>query len=404
MRFIPALILITVLMFLPSTLYTRHVLLQKHVITAGIVAAYALPTLFLLALTFMMQATRTGIVDFRVTIWMLIILIAYILPTCIYSLFHITSQIVNHFSHRDIQSIRYIGLSLAIIVTVGITYGIVMRHNIRVRRITISTPSLPAQFEGTRIAHITDLHLGNLTPRDRYMHKVISKLQAERPDLLLFTGDMMNLNASEIEGLEGIFNAIDAPLGRYAVMGNHDYGDYCKWPSLDDKHANLLATHEAYRSLGFTLLLDSAIHITPNPMHAEDISSNATIGLIGVENWSNPPFPRYGDLNIATASFTPAPFNILLSHDPSHWADEVLSSTYHYIDLTLSGHTHSSQLGINIGERYKWSPSQFLFPHWDGHYQQGDQHLFVSRGLGYTAIPFRLGMPPEITIITLTQK
>jgi predicted MPP superfamily phosphohydrolase len=190
-------------------------------------------------------------------------------------------------------------------------------------------------------------------------------------------------------------------------MGNHDYGDYSKWESAEAKQANLKAAYEAYRRVGFVLLNDSAVQITDHKLQITDNttlstlnSKLSTISVIGVENWGKPPFPRYGDLAEATENFTPTQFNILLSHDPNHWKEEVVSEQYKYIDLTLSGHTHSAQMGINLG-KLKWSPSQWIFDHWDGLYQEGTQYLFVSRGLGYVGIPFRLGMPAEISVITM---
>jgi predicted MPP superfamily phosphohydrolase len=392
MNFIPTIIIITLLTFLPSTLYTRHILQRKHYVTTGIVIAYAIPTIIVLTLIFLRYATHVGILDFRAIMWTLILLITYILPTNIYSLFYIITKIIYHITHRNIPIINHIGLTLAIISTIGIACGIFMRHNIRVRNITITSPSLPTRFDGIRIAHITDLHIGNLSPRNNYLNKIITQLQTLKPDLLLFTGDMFNLSASEGQGLDSLFSSINAPLGRYAVMGNHDYGDYCQWPSPEAKQANLLATYQTYHQLGFNLLNDTAIYISSN---------SDSIGLIGVENWSKPPFHSYGNLAQAIESFTPAQFNILLTHDPIHWQSEVLTSKYDYIQLTLSGHTHSAQFGFSINEHYRWSPSQYIYTHWDGHYQHNHQHLFISRGLGYTAIPFRLGMPPEITIITL---
>lgn len=398
MRFVPILILLIVLIYLPSTLYTRHILHTKRATTAGCVAAYAIPTIVILTFIFTHYATHIGIVDFRVMMWLLITLLAYLLPTNVYSLFHIIGRIFSRHPRctQAVTLCHRLGLTLAIIVGIGICCGVIMRHNIQVREITIHSPNLPYKFDGMRVAHITDLHLGNLSPRNRYLNKIVAKLTELSPDMLVCTGDMLNLTAAEAQGLDNLFSPIAAPLGRYAVMGNHDYGDYTKWESNQAKLANLQATHQAYHDLGFTLLNDTSLHIT----HHGD-----TIGLIGVENWGNPPFPRYGDLDKATAQFAPAAFNILLSHDPHHWQSEISTNPkFKYIDLTLSGHTHSAQIGIDINNKYKWSPSQWIFEYWDGLYQQGNQHLFVSRGLGYTAIPFRLGMPPEITIITLTRE
>ena len=416
MRFIPVLIIIVVMAFLPSVLYTRHILKTKRKTTGGIVLAYAIPTLLILAFILLQYATRSGLLDVKVMQWALWGFILAILPANIYALFYIINKIIKLITKKNCITLHYIGAILAAIVAIGLIVGMATRHCIQVRKVTIYSKNLPKEFDGIRIAHITDLHFGNLSPRDSYLKKIVTKLNEIAPDMLVCTGDMMNLTADEVNGLDGLFTSINTPLGRYAVMGNHDYGDYSKWESDEAKQANLMAAYEAYRRVGFVLLNDSAIYCPPicrdarlvRPQQAEQRELNlatsnslfATIGIIGVENCGKPPFPRYGDLAEATYKFEPAQFNILLSHDPNHWKSEVVSNQYKYIDLTLSGHTHSAQIGIDL-DNFKWSPSQWIFDQWDGLYQEGTQYLFVSRGLGYVGIPFRLGMPAEISVITL---
>ena len=431
MRFIPVLIIIVVIAFLPSVLYSRHILKEKHAVTGGIVAAYAIPTMLILLFILLQFATRSGMLDSKVMQWALWGFILTILPANIYALFYILNKIVKLFTKKSCRTLHYIGAVMALIVALGLIIGMATRHCIKVREVTIYSKNLPKEFDGIRIAHITDLHLGNLSPRDSYLKKIVAKLNEINPDILACTGDMMNLTAKEVDGLDGLFTSIEAPLGRYAVMGNHDYGDYSKWESEEAKHANLMAAYEAYRRVGFVLLNDSAIQITDNRVLSIDTSNYshvsgeyteslatsycppvlgkraeqrglnlATISIIGVENCGKPPFPCYGDLAEATDGFEPTQFNILLSHDPNHWMEEVVSDKYKYIDLTLSGHTHSAQMGIDLDD-FKWSPSQWIFDQWDGLYQEDSQYLFVSRGLGYVGIPFRLGMPAEISVIEL---
>lgn len=407
MRFIPVLIVIIIMAFMPSVLYTRHILKTKRKTTGGIVLAYAIPTLLILAFILLQYATRSGLLDFKVIQWALWGFILAILPTNIYALFYIINKIIKLITKKKCITLHYIGAILATIVAIGLIVGMATRHCIQVREVTIYSKNLPKEFDGIRIAHITDLHFGNLSPRDSYLQKIVTKLNEIDPDMLVCTGDMMNLTAEEVNGLDGLFTSINAPLGRYAVMGNHDYGDYSKWESEEAKQANLKAAYEAYRRVGFVLLNDSAVQITDHKLQITDNTTLSTlntqlstISVIGVENWGKPPFPRYGDLAEATENFTPTQFNILLSHDPNHWKEEIVSEQYKYIDLTLSGHTHSAQMGINLG-KLKWSPSQWIFDHWDGLYQEGTQYLFVSRGLGYVGIPFRLGMPAEISVITM---
>ncbi len=409
MRFIPVLIIIVVMAFLPGVLYSRHVLKEKRAVTGGIVAAYAIPTMLILLFILLQFATRSGMLDFKVMQWALWGFILTILPANIYALFYILDKIVKLFTQKSCRTLHYIGAVMALIVALGLIIGMATRHCIKVREVTIYSKNLPKEFDGIRIAHITDLHLGNLSPRDSYLEKIVAKLSEINPEMLVCTGDMMNLTAREANEFDGLFTSIEAPLGRYAVMGNHDYGDYSNWESNEAKHANLMAAYEAYRHVGFELLNDSAIQITDDRVQITDNKNSqisnfkfqiSTIGIIGVENCGKPPFPCYGNLAEATEEFEPAQFNILLSHDPNHWKEEVVSEQYKYIDLTLSGHTHSSQIGVDLGN-IKWSPSQWIFDQWDGLYQEGSQYLFVSRGLGYVGIPFRLGMPAEISVIKL---
>ena len=406
MRIVPILIIFVIMAFLPSFVYLRHILKRKNEITSSVIAMFALPTLSILAFVLLLLATRLGY-NIKIITWIIWTMLLTMLPQNVYAIFYAINDIIHVFTKRSYKWLHYVGLVSAIIVTVGIIMGMVNRHNLRVREVTIYSKNLPKEFEGMRIAHITDLHLGNLTPRDNYLKKIVTKLNEIEPDMLVCTGDMINISAKEVEGLDGLFASINAPLGRYAVMGNHDYGDYKKWESKEAKEANLMSAYEAYGRVGFVLLNDSAVQITDNKEQSIDNTTHSTlnsqlstISVIGVENWGKPPFPRYGDLAKATKGFEPAQFNILLSHDPSHWREEVVKQEYKYIDLTLSGHTHSAQIGLNLG-KFKWSPSQWIFDEWDGLYQEGNQYLFISRGLGYVGIPFRLGMPAEISVIEL---
>ena len=406
MRIVPILIIFVIMAFLPSFVYLRHILKRKNEITSIVIAMFALPTLSILAFVLLLLATRLGY-NIKIITWIIWTMLLTMLPQNVYAIFYAINDIIHVFTKRSYKWLHYVGLVSAIIMTVGIIMGMVNRHNLRVREVTIYSKNLPKEFEGMRIAHITDLHLGNLTPRDNYLKKIVTKLNEIEPDMLVCTGDMINISAKEVEGLDGLFASINAPLGRYAVMGNHDYGDYKKWESKEAKEANLMSAYEAYGRVGFVLLNDSAVQITDNKGESIDNTSHSTlnsqlstISVIGVENWGKPPFPRYGDLAKATKEFKPAQFNILLSHDPSHWREEVVKQEYKYIDLTLSGHTHSAQIGLNLG-KFKWSPSQWIFDEWDGLYQEGNQYLFISRGLGYVGIPFRLGMSAEISVIEL---
>ena len=277
MRFIPVLIIIVVMAFLPSVLYARHILKTKRGVTDGVVAAYAIPTILILAFIFLQYATRAGILDVKVMQWTLWGFIFAILPPNVYALFYIIDKIIKPFTKKSCRTLHYIGTILALIVTIGLIIGMATRHCIQVREITIYSKNLPEEFDGIRIAHITDLHFGNLSPRDSYLKKIVTKLNEIAPDMLVCTGDMMNLTADEVNGLDGLFTSINTPLGRYAVMGNHDYGDYSKWESDEAKQANLMAAYEAYRRVGFVLLNDSAVQITDNKGQSIDNTTHSTL-------------------------------------------------------------------------------------------------------------------------------
>mgnify|MGYP003290799949 CR=1 FL=1 len=338
MRIVPILIIFVIMAFLPSFVYLRHILKRKNEITSSVIAMFALPTLSILAFVLLLLATHLGY-NIKIITWIIWTMLLTMLPQNVYAIFYAINDIIHVFTKRSYKWLHYVGLVSAIIVTVGIIMGMVNRHNLRVREVTIYSKNLPKEFEGMRIAHITDLHLGNLTPRDNYLKKIVTKLNQIEPDMLICPGDMINISAKEVEGLDGLFASVNAPLGRYAVMGNHDYGDYKKWKSKEAKEANLMSAYEAYGRVGFVLLNDSAVQITDNKGQSIDNTTHSTlnsqlstISVIGVENWGKPPFPRYGDLAKATKGFEPAQFNILLSHDPSHWREEVVKQEYKYID------------------------------------------------------------------------
>lgn len=356
----------------------RHLILQK--------ALWTVPVIITLSFFFIQHFT-----DFnRVIIWYMWALFTVLLTVNSYMLFDL---IARYSGRRTAVVLRCTGGIVSLLVLAFFMAGMLQRHNLKVRSAEVPLEGLPASFDGTRIVHITDMHLGNLTPQYGYLRRIVAAINSLNPDMIVFTGDMVNLKASDSQPTDTVLCRLHAPMGKYAVLGNHDCGDYSKWKTPDDKADNLRRTKELYRHLGFNLLCDTALYLG---------NQTDSIGLVGVENWGHDPFPKYGDMGRATAGFSPAAANILLSHDPNHWSGEILPF-YPWVDLTLAGHTHGAQLGMGNGKR-AWSPSQWVFEHWDGHYQAGSQHLFVSRGLGYVGIPFRLGMYPEITLITLRRK
>ncbi len=269
-----------------------------------------------------------------------------------------------------------------------LVYGFGNKYKYRVKRIRLDYANLPASFKGLKIVHISDIHSGSFNNTEAVL-KGVRKIMNEKPDLILFTGDLVNNVSTEMENYMDVFNQLKAPMGVYATLGNHDYGDYVKWDSPDKKLANLEQIKEIYVSLGWRLLMNEHIPLE----RGED-----KIALIGVENWSaKARFPTYGNLKKAYDGAAEYPFKILMSHDPSHWRAEVIP-TYRDIDLVLSGHTHGMQFGVEI-PGFKWSPVQYVYKEWAGLYESGGQKLYVNRGFGFIGYPGRVGILPEITVL-----
>jgi uncharacterized protein len=281
------------------------------------------------------------------------------------------------------------GLVISLIPFLMIIYGIAIeRFDFQVIHQTIEHESIPSAFDGFRIVHISDLHAGSFYGHERQVERAVRKINRQNADLILFTGDLVNNFTSEIDTFLEILQEMNAAYGMYSVLGNHDYGDYFQWESEVAKEKNMEQMISAHREIGFRLLLNEWDSI---------VVGGEMIAIIGVENWGEPPFPQYGDLEEASRGTEGLPFRILLTHDPSHWDAEVLDGN---IELTLAGHTHGFQFGIELGN-ISWSPSKFKYPQWGGLYSENSQFLYVNRGLGYVGFPGRVGMPPEITVIEL---
>jgi uncharacterized protein len=265
-------------------------------------------------------------------------------------------------------------------------------YRFKVHHIKILFGNLPGSFNNIRIVHISDMHLGSFNARFHIFDRAVKMINLLEADFIFFTGDLVNNFSSELDGWKDTFKQLSAKKGKYSVLGNHDYGDYYQWKSNADKQANFEAIKNFHKIIDFKLLLNEAEIIEINNEH---------ITLLGVENWGNPPFKQYGNLQKALKPVNEIPFKILLSHDPSHWQKEVVKETD--IALTLSGHTHGMQAGINIMKK-SWSPIKYKYKHWAGLYKEGHQYLYVNRGLGWLGFPGRLGMRPEITLIELLKK
>ncbi len=272
----------------------------------------------------------------------------------------------------------------------ALSFGIISgAHDYRIRRKAIYIKGLPKAWDGVKVAQLSDIHSGSFWNRIA-VEGGVDMLMREKPDLVFFTGDLVNNEASEVENYLPIFSKVKAPLGVYATLGNHDYGDYKSWSSDKAKEQNLELLKEAHAQMGWNLLTNEnrTLWVDKEPL-----------AVIGVENWGAGRFAKYGDLEKACAGSREYPAKILLSHDPSHW-DAQVRTNYADIDLTLAGHTHGFQFGVELGG-FQWSPAQYMYKQWAGLYQENAQQLYVNRGYGYLGYPGRIGIPPEITILEL---
>ncbi|MEO8066689.1 MAG: metallophosphoesterase [Flavobacteriales bacterium] len=281
-----------------------------------------------------------------------------------------------------------LGLALAAIPFAGVLYGITKgRRHFNVARVTVKSAKLPAAFDGFRVVQVSDMHLGSFSLGTDIVQRGIDLINAENPDLLLFTGDLVNDFSEEAEPWLEKLSTLTARVGKFSILGNHDYSDYAQWDNAQDKAANLERLKKHHATIGFRLMLDEFKYIEKDGERIE---------LIGVQNWGTR-FQQYGDLKKALVGTNPSLFRLLMSHDPTHWEAQVQAEK---IDLTVSGHTHGAQFGITIaGQTY--SPAQWVYKHWAGLYKHEDMSLYVNRGFGYIGFPGRVGMPPEITVIEL---
>jgi len=274
----------------------------------------------------------------------------------------------------------------------GFIYGVSNRYKYRVRRVQLKLDKLPAAFKGLKIVQVSDIHTGSFDNHHAVAHG-IQKVLDEKADIIFFTGDLVNNHTEEVDKqYQQLYAQLKAPLGVYSILGNHDYGDYAQWPSDAAKKKNLQDLKDMQAAMGWRMLNNENVVLERN---------GDKIAIIGVENWSaKANFPKYGDMAKAyTGLDSSIPVKILLSHDPSHW-DAQVTTGYPDVQLTLSGHTHGMQFGIEI-PGFKWSPVKYMYKNWAGLYKQGEQYLYVNRGFGFLGYPGRLGILPEITVIEL---
>ena len=287
-----------------------------------------------------------------------------------------------------------LGWGLAAIPFASILYSIFKgKYNYKVWKYTLYFDNLPKAFDGYRITQISDIHCGSFDNYEKIRYGV-ELINSQKSDVILFTGDLVNNLANEVHNWKSLFATLQASDGVFSIMGNHDYGDYSSWETPEAKQQNLEHLFQLQKQMGWQLLLNEYCYLERD---------GEKIALIGVENWGHGRFSKYGDLNKAMEGVNTEDFKILMSHDPTHWQEVVLPENKD-IQLTLSGHTHGMQCGIEIPGWLKWSPSQYIYKYWGGMYEEDGKYLNVNRGFGYHAFPGRLGVWPEITVIELKTK
>lgn len=274
-----------------------------------------------------------------------------------------------------------------VILSKGIIRG---AYDYKIHKVPLMIPNLPLAFEGLKVVQLSDIHTGSLFDKDS-VHRGIQMAMELKPDVVFFTGDLVNNETSEAYPLMDHFAHVKAPMGVFSIFGNHDYGDYMSWPSREAKQKNLDDLVKVHRDMGWHLLRNDHLMLE---------KGGSRIALVGVENWGDRGrFQKFGDIEKAISGMPDAPVQLMLSHDPSHF-DAVISKQYPQFDATFSGHTHGFQFGIE-NSFIKWSPSQYIYPHWAGLYREGKQQLYVNRGYGFLGYPGRVGILPEITVFEL---
>ncbi len=303
------------------------------------------------------------------------------------------SNEVNFMASRR-KFVSTIALGIAAIPFASLIYGMIQgKYNYKVLKYALEFEDLPEAFDGFTLTQISDIHSGSFDNHKKVEYAV-NLINEQQSDVILFTGDLVNNLAEEMDGWKQLFSTLKAPKGVFSVLGNHDYGDYVQWKSTAAQAENLQKLKNIQREMGWNLLLNESRYIEKN---------GQKIALVGVENWGLNGFKQSGDLNKACAGIADADFKILMSHDPSHWQAQVKKDPRHF-HLTLSGHTHGMQFGIEIPGIIKWSPIKYRYQNWAGIYEEFGRYINVNRGFGFLGYPGRVGIWPEITVIQLKKK
>ena len=376
--------------------------------TRWILLAYILISIVtLLFIFYQFTQFNRSVGQTQMTMLTLGLLLLVLIPKLIVTFFMILEDSVrlflgarNYFATYDKEAtflperrrfVSQVALGIASIPFLSLIYGMTVgKYNFKVIKQTLFFPDLPESFDGFQITQISDIHSGSFDNQDK-INYAIDLINAQSSDVLLFTGDIVNTHATEMHPWIETFKKIkNHEYGKFSVLGNHDYGEYIEWPSQEAKNKNFESIKDLHRQIDFKLLLNENTKIK---------KGSAEITLVGVENWGVK-FKKAGDLNKASENVDKEDFKILMSHDPSHWDAEIKDHPKHF-HLTLSGHTHGLQFGIEIPGFFKWSPIEYVYKQWAGLYENFGRFIYVNRGLGFHAYPGRVGIMPEITVIQL---
>ncbi len=330
-------------------------------------------------------------------VWMMMnltgMICAVVVPRIILILFHFSGRLARSKSGGHLRWLTNIGMAIMVfifsVIAVSTLYG---RFNFKTEEVTIKIKGLNKDLDGLKIVQLSDMHLAGFYHHHKILHQVMEKVNTFKPDLILNTGDFVTFGWREFDRNDTILSIVKSKYGNFAVLGNHDFGTYDPYFTEADKDNNVLIMNKLIQASGYRVL---------NNEYTKVKIGNAKIALIGIITKGRHPDMVHGDVKTAISGLDSVDLKILLSHDPNQWKEDVAGKTD--IDITLSGHTHGMQMGI-LTKKFRWSPSKYFYPHWNGLYSEGKQFHYVNRGLGVLAIPFRIWMPPEITLITLKQE
>lgn len=348
----------------------------------------------ILAIAVLLAIPKKSVSDdgIRGLMWVIFALCSVYLPKAIFTVVDLLASVPRLWGAHRLLWLEYSGFGAASLAFLLMWWGaLVNRFRIQVKEVTVSVDSLPPAFDGFRIAQISDLHTGSFASDTTFVARLVDRINACNPNLIVFTGDIVNRSSSELQPFVSALGRLHAPYGVYSVLGNHDYGDYTSWPSAQAKRENLKQLILMQRQMGWHMLNNTTRWLR---------CGNDSIALIGVENVGDPPFRTYGDLRKAYPDIADPNTKILLSHNPAHWVADLGDNPGANIALTLAGHTHAMQF-----ELFGLSPAALRYPTWGGLYTDSlGRHLYVNIGCGEVGFPARVGATPEITVLTLTGK